>query len=68
MLVLAVVVSEVFLGGMMEGEKVSRRQVEVAVQIYCYELVTRGLTLELLSLIVAVRWRDLASTYVLHPS
>ena len=32
----------------MEGEKVSRRQVEVSVQIYCYKLVTRGLMSELL--------------------
>ena len=34
----------------------------------CYELITRGLTLELLSPIVDVYWRDSASTYVLCPS
>ena len=42
MLVVAVVVSAVFLGGMMGSEKVSRKQVEVSVQIYCYKLVTGG--------------------------
>ena len=41
---------------------------EVAVQIYCYRLVTRGLMSEMLILIVEVSQRDLTSTYVLHPS
>ena len=39
----------VFLGGMMEDEKVSSRQVEVSVQIYCYRLRYQRLTMELLS-------------------
>ena len=57
-LVVVVVVSAVgaviFLGGMVEDEKVSSRQVEVSVQIYCYRLGYWRPTMELLSLMVVM--------------
>ena len=67
-LLVLVMVMVVILGGMMEGEKVSSRWVEAGIWIYCYKLVTRGPTLEMLIPIAEVCQRDLASTYVLCPS
>ena len=49
-----VVGAVVFLGGMMEDEKVSSRQVEVSVQIYCYGLGYQRPTMELLSLMAVM--------------
>ena len=63
-----VVVSVVFLGGMTGSERVSRRRVEVSVQIYCQELdYNRSNVIDTKS-DGGCGWRDLASTYVLHPS
>ena len=52
--VVGVVGSVVFLGGMVEDEKVSSRQVEVSVQIYCYRVIYRRSTTELLSLMMVI--------------
>ena len=44
----------VFLGGMVKDEKVSSRQVEVSVRIYCYMVICQRLMVELLSLMAVM--------------
>ena len=57
----------VFLGGMVKDETVSSRQVEVSVRIYCYMVIYRELTMELLLSLMAVMSEGLGFNLCIAP-